>query len=181
MPIPFNSSRNSETLGVVGFLKLQDEQQGGGIRAALLATSASQLLPLEFCFTRMDVSDSVLLGVGQSRRVAIVSLIEELFRSMNRVPDVILGLADEIPPLVFSEEIRTEVPVCRVSIDPAPRRGVMEEIEQLGASLFVVWSTPPLGEGAVARRLLRELAEHTDPLEPFDRVAAGIAEAYAGR
>ena len=180
MPIPFDSAREGETPGVIGFLKLQDEQQGKGIRAALFATSAL-LLPLEFCFTRVDVAESVLSGEGQSRRVAIVSLIEELFRSMKRVPDVILGLADEIPPLVFSEEIRAEVPVCRVSTDPAPRRGVMEEIEQLGASLFVVWSTPPLGEGAVARRLLGELAEHPDPLEPFDRVAAGIAEAYAGR
>ena len=180
MPIPFNSSRNSETLGVVGFLKLQDEQQERGIRAALLSTSAS-LVPLEFCFTRVGTANSVLWGEGQARRLAIVSLIRELFRSTTRVPDVILGLADDIPPLVFSQEIIVETPVCRISTDPAPRRGPLEEIERLGTSLFLVWSTSPPGENSAARRLLYELAEHPDPLEPFDRVAAGIAEAYAGR
>ena len=180
MPIPFDSARDGETPGVIGFLRLLDEQQERGIRAALLGTSA-RLLPLEFCFTRVDVADSVLWEEGQARRVAIVSLIRELFRSANRAPDVILVLADDIPPLVFSEELRVEIPLCRVSTDPAPRRGALEEIERLGTSLFLVWSTPPPGEDTVARQLLNGLAEHPDPLAPFDRVAAGIAEAYAGR
>ena len=180
MPIPFDSARDGETAGVIGFLKLQDEEQGKGIRAALFATSARHF-PLEFCFTRVGVTGSVFWGEEQARRVAIVSLVLELFRSVNRVPDVVLGLADEIPPLIFSEDIRVDIPVCRVSTDPAPRRGASEEIEQLGASLFLVWSTPQPGEGAVARRLLEVLVELPDPLEPFDRVAAGIAEAYARR
>jgi hypothetical protein len=180
MPIPFESARNGETPGVIGFLRFVDEGQGKGIRAALFATSALQL-PLEFCFTRVDLADSVLWEEGQARRVAVVSLIRELFRSVNRTPDVVLGLADEIPPLVFSEEISVEIPVCRVSADPAPRRGASEEIEQLKPPLFLVWSTPPPSEGTVARRLLKVLAEHPNPLEPFHRVAAGIAEAYKGR
>ena len=180
MPIPFDSARNGETPGVIGFLRLLDEEQGTGIRAALFATSALQL-PLEFCFTRVDLADSVLWEEGQARRVAVASLIRELFRSVTRTPDVVLGLADEIPPLVFSEDISVDIPVCRVSTDPAPRRGASEEIEQLKPSLFLVWSSPPPGEGTVARRLLKGLAERTDTLEPFHRVAAGIAEAYAGR
>ena len=49
MPIPFESARNGETPGVIGFLRFVDEGQGKGIRAALFATSALQL-PLEFCF-----------------------------------------------------------------------------------------------------------------------------------
>ena len=181
MPILFDNARDGETPGVIGFLRLQDERQGMGIRAALLATSADRLAPLEFCFTRVDVADSVLWGEGQARRLAIVSLIRELFRCTTRVPDVILGLADDIPPLVFSQEIIVETPVCRISTDPAPRRGPLEEIERLGTSLFLVWSTSPPSEDTVARRLLNGLAERSDPLEPFDRVAAGIAEAYAGR
>lgn len=178
MPIPFDGARNGETPGVIGFLRLQNEKQGKGIRAALFAASALQL-PLEFCFTRVDVACSVLWPEGQARRVAVVSLIRELFRSINRTPDVILGLADEIPPLVFSEEISVDIPVCRVSTDPAPRRGASEEIEQLMPTLFLVWSTTPPAEGTIARQLLNELAKHTDPLEPFDRAAKGIAEAYA--
>ncbi len=80
--------------------------------------------------------------------------------------------------MVFSEEISVKVSACRVSTDPAPRRGASEEIEQLGASLFLVWGTPPPGEGTVARRLLKGLAERPDPLEPFHRAAAGLEEAY---
>lgn len=179
MPIPFDNARDGETPGVIGFLKIHDELQRNGIRAALFATSARHL-PLEFCFTRVDVADSVLWEQGQARRFAIVSLIRELLRSANRVPDVILGLADEIPPLVFSEELKVDIPVCRVSTDSAPRRGPSEEIEQLNASLFLVWGAHPPCEGTVARRLLNGLAERPDPLEPFHRAAAGIAEAYAG-
>ena len=166
--------------GVIGFLRLLDEEHGAGIRAALFAASALDL-PLEFCFTRVDLDDSVLWRKGEARRVAVASLIRTLFNAANRTPDVILGLADEIPPLVFSEDIRVDAPVCRVSTDPAPRRGVSEEIEQLGSSLFLVWSAPPPTEGSVARRLLNVLAERPNPLEPFDRVTAGIAEAYEGR
>lgn len=180
MPIPFDSSRKGETPGVLGFLRLLDEERGKGIRAALFVASA-QYAPLEFCFTRADVGDSVLWRNGQARRLAAVSVIRELFRSVNRVPDVVLGLADEIPPQVISEEICPDVPVCRVSTDPAPRRGESEGIEQLGASLFLVWGASPPSDGTVARRLLKLLSERPDPLEPFERVAAGIAEAYRER
>ena len=180
MPVPFDNARSSDTPGVIGFLRLLDEDQGVGIRAALFAASA-QDVPLEFCFTRVDIVDSMLWREREARRVAATSLIQTLFRSANRTPDIILGLADEIPPLVFSDDIRIYVPVCRVSTDPAPRRGVSEEIEQLGSSLFLVWSAPPPADGSVARRLLNALAERPDPLEPFDRVAAGIREAYEGR
>lgn len=180
MPITFDGGRNGDTPGVIGFLRIVDEEQGAGVRAALFATSARQV-PLEFCFTRLDVTDSVLWEQGQSRRLALASLIRELFRSVNRTPDVVLGLADEIPPLVFPEEIRVDIPVCRVSTDPAPRRGSSEEIERLGTSLFLVWSAPPPGDGTVARRLLIALAQLPDPLEPFQRVAAGIEEAYRER
>lgn len=180
MPIQFDCAKNGETPGVIGFLRLLNEGQGKGIRAALFATSALQF-PLEFCFTRVGVADSVLWEEGQAHRTAVVALIRELFRSINRTPDVVLGLVDEIPPLVFSGEINVDIPVCRVSTDPAPRRGASEEIEQLGPTLFLVWSTPPPPGDTIARRLLKELAERTDPLEPFKRVAAGIAEAYDGR
>ncbi len=180
MPVPFESSRNGDTSGVIGFLRLLNEGHGTGIRAALFAASALDV-PLEFCFTRMDLADSVLWRKGEARRVAALSLIRTLLHSANRTPDVILGMADEIPPLVFTEDIRVDVPVCRVSTDPAPRRGVSEEIEKLGSSLFLIWSAPPPAEGSVARRLLKVLAERPNPLETFDRVAAGITEAYGGR
>ncbi len=177
MPIPFESSRNNDIPGVVGLLRLLDEERGTGIRAALFASSALDV-PLEFCFTRVDIADSALWRKGEARRVAAASLIQALFRSANRTPDIILGLSEEIPPLIFSEDIRVDVPACRISKDPAPRRGMSEEIEQLGSSLFLVWSTTPPAEGSVARRLVNALAERPNPLEPFDRVAAGIKEAY---
>ena len=183
MTISLDNARDRDMPGVIGFLRLLDEEHGAGIRAALFAASALDV-PLEFCFTRADFGDSVLWRKGEARRAASGSLIQSLFRSMNRRPDVIVGLADEIPPLVFSEAIeaiRVDFPVCRVSTDPAPRRGASEEIEQLGSSLFLVWSNHPPGEGSMARRLLNQLAERSNPLEPFDRVAAGIAEAFEGR
>ena len=180
MPIPFEIAKNGDPPGTIGFLRLLDEERGSGIRAALFTASALDV-PLEFCFTRVDLDDSVLWSKGEARRVAVASLIRTLFPAANRTPDVILGLADEVPPLVIPEDIRVDVPLCRVSADPAPRRGVSEEIEQLGAFLFLIWSTPAPAEGSVARRLLNMFADRPNPLETFDRVATGIAEAYEGR
>ena len=180
MPILFENTRVDGTTGTVGFLRFLEEEHESGIRAALFAVSPLDV-PLEFCFTRADLDNSVLWKKGEARRVAMASLIRALFQAANRTPDVILGLDEEIPPLVFSEDIRVDFPVCRVSTDPAPRRGVSEEIEKLGPSLFLIWSTPPPAEGSVARRLLNVLAERPNLLETFDRVAAGIAEAYEGR
>ena len=180
MPVPFKNSGISDIPGVIGFLRLLDEENETGIRAALFASSALDV-PLEFCFTRVDVADSVLWRTGEARRGAVLSLIRTLLHSANRTPDIILGLADEIPPLAFTDDIRVDVPACRISTDPAPRRSASEEIEQLGLSLFLVWSGPPAAKGSVARLLLNTLAERPNPLEPFDRVAAGIAEAYGGR
>ena len=180
MPIPFNNATSGDPPGTVGFLRLLDEERGSGIRAALFVASALDV-PLEFCFTRVELDDSVLWRNGEARRIAAASLIRTLFRAAHRTPDVILGLADEIPPLVIPEDFRVDVPLCRVSSDPAPRRGVLEEIEELGSSLFLIWSTPAPAEDSVARRLLNVLVKHPNPLEPFDRVAAGIAEAYQGR
>ena len=177
MPVPFDSARKGGTPGAIGFLRLLDEDQGTGIRAALFVASA-QDVPLEFCFTRADLVDSVLWKKEHSRNVAAVSLITELFRSSYQTPDLVLGLAEEIPPLVFTAEISVDIPVCRVTTDPAPRRGASEEMEHIGSSLFLVWSAPPPAEGSVARRLLEVLVERPDPLEPFERAAAGITEAY---
>ena len=180
MPIPFDNPRNGDTPGAVGFLRLIDEEHESGTRAALFVASALEI-PLEFCFTRVDIDESALWDEGQARRVAAASLIQTLFRAANRTPDVILGLADEIPPLVFSEDITISIPVCRVSTDPAPRRGVSEEIEQAGSSLFLIWSSPKPAEDSVPRRLLKALAKRPSPMDVFDRVADGIAEAYQGR
>ncbi len=180
MPILLENREDEATTGTVGFLRFLDEDSGSGIRAALFMAS-SQDVPLEFSFTRIDFHDSRLWRMGEARRTTVLSLIETLFHSAGRTPSVIVGLADEIPPLVFSENIRIDVPLCRVSTDPAPRRGASEEIEQIGASLFLVWSTSPPQEDSVARRLLKTIVERSDPLEPFRRVAAGIAEAYSDR
>ena len=180
MPIPFDNARNDNTQGSIGFLRLLDEEPGPGIRAALFTASALEV-PLEFCFTRVDFADSALWREGQARRAAAASLIRILFQTANRTPDVILGLADEIPPLVLSEDINASVPVCRISTDSAPRRGLSEEIEELGPSLFLIWGIHRPAGDSVARRLLNALAQRPNPLETFDRVAAGIAEAYYGR
>ena len=180
MPVPYDKGSAPAPAGAAGFLRFVDEEGGSGIRAALFIASP-QDVPLEFCFTRADFRDSVLWRQGEARRHAIASLMDSLFRSAMRTPSVVVGLAEEIPPLVLMEDLKVRIPLCRVSNDPAPRRGASEEIEQIGASLFAVWGSEPPGEGSEARRLFRTLMDRPNPLEPFGRVADGIAEAYRDR
>ena len=77
MTITLDNARDRDMPGVIGFLRLLDEEHGAGIRAALFAASALDV-PLEFCFTRADFGDSVLWRKGEARRAASGSLIQSL-------------------------------------------------------------------------------------------------------
>ena len=114
MPIPFEDLREGEPTGAIGFLRFVDEAGGKGVRGAFFLTSGRGD-PLDFCFTRVDVHHSFLWRRGDARRQAVTSLVKVLFQAANRVPTLILGLADEMPSQLFLDDIHVQVPLCLVA------------------------------------------------------------------
>ena len=179
MPVPFEDLREGEPTGAVGFLRFVDEAGGKGIRGAFFLTSGRGE-PLDFCFTRIDVHHSLLWRRGDARRQAVASLIKVLFQAADRIPVLILGLADEMPSQLFVEDIQVQVPLCLIAPPAAPVQAATT-VSQSAAEVSMTWATEQPGGESEAIRLLHGFMHRHDPLEPFERAAAGLEEAFNGR
>ena len=163
--------------GVAGWLRFLEEDGDNGIRAALFRTSGGGE-PLGFCFTRIDRHDRSLGQPGDILLRAVPSLVGSLLRSVFPPPVLILGLADEIP----DGACMTYVPIgrpCR-RIEPADTRADPARDGWVDRGIHVrCWATEEPGRESSARRLLEELMERDDPLEPLERAADALAEAFS--
>ena len=176
MPIHFDDPGVADHSNSVAWLRFVEEDDGRGIRAALFQTSTLGE-PLEFCFTRMDVSPPPLAESGADFRNSLTALAKSLFRAASRSPDMILGLADEIPARTFTDNLRVKSPFCLVrSADTlTSATSVNGHLQQL------IWLGRQSHEMTRTRRVLDEAIERDDPFEPFERAARGLAEAFADR
>ena len=77
------------------------EEEGSGVRAALLVTNCHGE-PLEFCYTRVDLPSGALWGLDAAYRRAVAVLALALFDAVQHAPDLALVLAEEAPPDLFA-------------------------------------------------------------------------------
>ncbi len=177
MPIPFHDLGSDEPSGVAGYLRFIDEPEGPGIRGALF-TMSTRGEPLEFTFTRISFPSGVLWRPGQARTRAVAALVRVLFESAQRRPDVALALATETPATVFAEEIRPEIPLCRVATEESAPDALVEEVQQLSEGLNLHWTNGLPPPESTATKTVELLVSNRLLLEPFDRAALGIREAF---
>ena len=179
MPVPFEDLRADDAAGAVGFLRFVDEADGKGVRGALFLTSGRGE-PLDFCFTRIDVHHSFLWRRGDARRQAVASLIKVLFQAAKQIPALILGLADDIPPQLFADDIQVRVPLCLIAPCEAPVPAAAPDARPAG-EVRLTWATEQPGDESEAMRLLEGFRRRHDLLEPFERAAVGLEEAFDDR
>ena len=177
MPIPFRDLGEDEPSGVAGFLRFIDEPDGRRIRGALFIMSARGE-PVEFAFTRIALSSSVLWRLGHARSRSISALTKALFESASNQADVVFSLAEETPPAVFSDSISPEVPLCRVASQDSVSVAPTEETQQLSESLTLYWTNGLPPPGSVTAQIVELLGQRQLLIEPFERVALGIQEAF---
>ena len=177
MPIPFRDLGEDGPSGVAAYIRFIDELDGKGVRGALFVMS-TRGEPLEFSFTRVDLRSGVLWRAGQARSNAVSSLTRSLFEAASHVPDVVLALAEETPPSLFSEGLRVHVPLCRVAGGSPGPVATSEEVQCLPDSITLVWVNGlPQADGNSAWTVDR-LARNQLLLEPFDRAALALQEAF---
>lgn len=177
MPIPFRDLRTGETTAVIAYLRFIDEPDGAGVKGALFVTS-ERGDPMEFCFTKIDTPSSPLWQTDLIRSHAVSSIAKALFEAANYLPDVVLALAAEAPPEVFSEELAVQVPMCRVAQEAGPA-APEEEVQRLSDSLCLHWVSGYPVEDVRLADLVETLKSRQLLLEPFERAALGIQEAFS--
>lgn len=177
MPIPFRDHGDVDDLGLAGYLRFADEV-GGGLRGALFLVNGRGD-PVDFCFSRVEIPASFLWRAGEARRQAVRALCLSLFTACPREPQLILARAEEVSPLVFTEDLEVLLPLCRVADGAAGVHAASESPEELSDALHVFWVAAPPAPDSPVRVLLDALAGRGLMLEPFDRAAKGIDEAFA--
>ena len=178
MPIPFRDLNEDENSGVVGYLRFVDEPDGKGMRGALFVIS-TRGEPLDFSFTRIDVHGGFLWRTGESRRQAVTALTKSLFQSASRIPSVIIALADEVPPRVFTEDLEVHVPLCRVVTTEMTPQAASEEQERVSDSLDLFWVNGRPPPDSSAGKIIESLNGRQLLLEPFERASIGLEEAFS--
>ena len=169
MPIPFdNPGEVPAPADVIAWIRVIEEP-GGGVLAALFATSVEGE-PLGFCFTGV--------GLGGERHGtvdsdAVPSALKILLRSAATSPALLLGRADEVPTALLDSVARVRVPFCLLS--PTDQRTASVDT---AADRAKTWLGAPPATGSSASRLLDTVMESAEPLEPFERTAKGLREAF---
>ena len=177
MPVPFRYLREDDGLGLAGYLRFVSEEDGRGMRAALFLVNARGE-PIDFTFSRIDVSASFLWRTGDAKRNAVSRLAATLFEACPRVPSLLIALSSEVHPRVFTEDLLLDVPICRVSDTGDVPRALSETEESLNGQVHLFWVAKPPEGNAPARRVLESLQSGQMLLEPFDRAARGLEEAF---
>ena len=176
MPIPFNDLSDDSDLGLAGFLRFEEETHGNGIRAALfLITSRGE--PIEFSFTRIDVSGSFLWRSGEARRSAVAALAKTLFESNAKRPTVLLSLAEEVPPHVFTEDLEVQIPICRLASPSTTVQASSESLEVITDTINLFWVGGQPESDSPAQELIEALRGRQLLTEPFERASVGLSEA----
>lgn len=177
MPVPFRDLTGEEDSGLAGFLRFEAEAVGRGVRAGLFIVSGRGE-PVEFSFTRVNVTGSFLWRAGEAHRNAVSSLARALFEATSGQPDLLLALADEVPPRIFTEDLEVRVPICRIATGDTLVHAQQESLEILPDAINLFWIGGIPEEGSKARRLLTALQLRQLLMEPFERASIGLREAF---
>lgn len=171
MPLLFELSAaglSGETAAFFRMIEDKSREQVGGA----LFTVTSKGYPVDFCYAAVQVSRGTLWHGVASKRRAAAELARSLFAATSATPSVLLMLSVEVPDSVFELDIRTKVPVGKVSHESGQRHGGSSAVSWIG-------STPAADAPAI--RLVETLAKSNMLTEPFERAGAALEQALADK
>ncbi len=173
-PVHFADVGTARSLDALAWLRFVTEKDGKGIRAALFQTTA-QGEPLDFCFTRAYFDEAASQQEAVHRR-DVAFMARSLFGAAKTSTTVVLALDKEMPPGILADELAVRLPVCRV----VGRNHIRRDCADGGhTDVEVLWEAGHPEAGSPTRQLIERMMDGGDLMEPFDRAAKGLAEAFA--
>jgi hypothetical protein len=177
--VPFKDAAELEAGGTAAFLRVLAGRHERERRGALFQVNARGA-PVEFTFNRVDLPSAALWRPEQLEREAAKALATSLFEAARRTPLVLLCLAAEVDVALFAEDLVVQIPVCRVAVEGGgtPFGEVGEEVDCDGRRVHLFWRPALPSPESPPRRLVSTLAGRGLLLEPFERMLAGVEEAF---
>ncbi|MBI2844787.1 MAG: hypothetical protein HYX78_15445 [Armatimonadetes bacterium] len=182
MPIPFKTLSDDEPPGTAGYLKFMPRAVGDTWLGALFVIDAAGE-PVEFSHARIEAPKPLLWRREDLQSHCLRALCASMFDICPVSPLVILCLAEEVDHRLFSEHIRIDIPLARVSpADGAIKPSTIESLENTPESgeqpeLSIYWTGMPEAQTS-SRQLFDVLAARGLLLEPFQRAETGLREVY---
>ena len=175
MPTRFDNANGSDQgNAVVAWLRVVEDEGGGGLRAGLFYTTASGE-PAGFCFTRAFSRRAEEQGDEGGTSMAVQAL-RRLLRA-GSPPSLVLGLQCEVPDGVFADGEDPRIPLCLLAGGESPAGGRHRGF--VNGRPSPIWQGRSPRDWSSVRRLVDAMMERDDPLEPFRRAADGLGVAFA--
>lgn len=155
---------------VIGWLRFVEAWNRQDIHAGLFETSVLSEL-LGFSFAGGDFRRS-------PAECELPSLAQALCRSCNASPILLVGLMKDLPFQTF-RCLNFSVPLCCICKTSEEYKETAAVMLGTGTACRVLWANGPFGPQSVASEAPDHIMQLENPLEPFDRAAKGLAEAFA--
>lgn len=137
--------------------------------------------PLEFSYNRVEARYRFLWRERDLHLAATRELLTSLLDLCPRDPSALFFLASETPPDLFVQQVDIEKPVARVARgEETLGAAEIEQHEELSGkpTVQLFWVRGRPSDATPAHRLAVVLGARGLLLEPFERVLAGLREAY---
>ena len=180
MSIPYRSVLDEDERNISGAFFRAFQIDGSTYVGGLLVIDARGE-PLDFAYNRVTARNRLFWRDRDLARATTRELLTSLFDACPRQPAAVFCLAREVETDVLLDELDVQRPLARVAaIDETIGMADGEEHERLGdpASAQLFWVRGRPSEATEAHRLVERLSRRGLLLEPFDRVTAGLREAY---
>lgn len=172
MTIPFRSFALDEA-GMAAFLRVVKSERDSYHAALLVINSIGE--PVEFCHAELKPPESSLWRESDIRRRCAGALTRSVFDACASQPRIVFGLATELDPGVFRQDVQPAIAACRVVCGDPSQTDEGEAATEKGPRL--IWSADKPAKGSPERHLLNRLIENDLLLEPFERAALALQEA----
>ena len=163
--------------GCIAWLRLVEDNGGKSVRGALFQTSV-QGEPRDFCFGCMERREPTRPR-GTVGSTVLPSLTRMLLGAAASTPTLIIALADEAPEGVLTHVTLPDLPLCRIDTTVGHVSGEDKPDHPVGSRAGLLRDSELTDADSSAYRLLCEVMAQARPVEPFDRAAEALEEAFA--
>jgi hypothetical protein len=178
--VPYRSVLDEDERNVTGAffraLEIDRETFVGGL---LLLDARGE--PLEFTYNRVTARNRIFWRDRDLARATTRELLTSLFDACARQPTVVFCLAREVEAAILLDDLDIRKPLARVAGEGETvglaEGEVHERLEGVSsAQLFWVHGRP--SDATDGHRLVERLGARGLLVEPFNRVTAGLREAF---